>query len=65
MFFSFRFSTVAAELAKAKTEVCTVQTLIDCANWNPNLLYVVTYQGIMIDDGDVDFEGFVSTHNVA
>ena len=62
-FDNFRFSTAASELAKAKSEVCAVQTLINCANWNPNLLYVVTYQGIMVDDGSVDLEGFVSTDN--
>ena len=57
----FRFTTNAAELAKLKTEVCAVQTLINCNMWNPTLAYVVTYQGIMIDDGSVDFEGFVSS----
>ena len=59
-FFFFRFSKVSAELAKIKAEVCSVQTLIECDSWNPTLLYVVTYQGIMIDDGSVDLEGFVS-----
>ena len=47
-------------MAKLKTEVCAAQTLINCANWNPNLAFVVTYQGIMIADGNVDLEGFVS-----
>ena len=57
----FRFTTNAADLTKLKTEVCSVQTLINCATWNPTTAFVVTFQGIMIDDGTVDLEGFVST----